>query len=118
MVGYATALRSCGYPEKSSLRGTTRQIFVGLENLRILKQEPVEFSPHRLWAVDATAQSEGIPIHVAAYTLKQNDCFVDFVLWTPLSVEKETLSSEKTEQEFAELRANFQTLVQEVLGTL
>ncbi len=81
LTGHVTALRSCGYREKASLRGSARQIFVGLEKLKIRKQEYVELSGRRLYMVDADAQSEGLPIQLTTYSYKDDDCFVDYVLW-------------------------------------
>jgi hypothetical protein len=122
LVGYATAIRSCGYPEKSSLRGTTRQIFVGLEKLRIIKQEPIEIAPHRLWAVEAEALSEGFPISVASYTLKQDKCFIDFILWVPnhsvSNSSSASIEQEQQHEEFEQLRASFQSLVADTLPEL
>lgn len=114
--GFVTALRSCGHNEKDSLRGTTRQIFVGLEQVRITHQEAADFPPRTLWHVEADAESEGLPIQVSTYTLKEDRCFVDFVLWV-VAPQGKNISSE-TEQELADMRTQFHDLVGETLSQL
>ena len=119
-AAYVTALESCGYPEKASLRGNVRQIFVGLEKLKIRKQEFVEIPPHRLYMVDADVESEGVPIQVTTYSFKEDDCVFDYVLWaTPPQkvIEHDETAIKAFEADVGQLRTYFRLFINEALAS-
>jgi len=111
--GFATAFKTCGYTEATSLRGASRQFFVGLEKIQINSQGPIEISPYQLWKVEADALNEGFPISLATYTLKKDRCFFDFALWIPKP--SEHLDLPEINKEIDELRGLFCTLVSNMI---
>lgn len=120
LSGYVTALKSCGYREKASLRGTVRQIFVGLEKLKIKKQEYVEIAGRRLYVVDADAESEGLPIRLTTYSYKAEGCFIDYVLWVapPKQILNESPeASAAYDTQLERLRTHFGSYVGEAMAS-
>ena len=121
LSGYVTGLKSCGYPEKTSLRGNSRQIFVGLEKLKIHNQEYVDIAPHRFLSMQAEAESDGLPIDITTYSYKDQDCFFDFVLWVTIpksDVLEDQAIKTSYEAQLGELRSNFKLYIGESLPTL
>jgi len=117
--GYATAFKTCGYSEKTSLRGASRQFFVGLEKLEIQSQGPIEIAPQQLWKVEAQALNEGFPIWLSSYTMKKDNCFIDFALWVPKPIDNGNaadLNSPEIESELREIRQHFFSLLGQMIA--
>lgn len=119
-AGYITALESCGYPKKTSLRGNVRQIFVGLEKLKIQKQEFIEIPPQRVYMVEAEVESEGVPIQVTTYSYKEDDCIVDYILWATPSqkvIDHDNEAVKAFNADVSQLRSYFRLFIDEALAS-
>jgi hypothetical protein len=111
--GYATAFKTCGYSAKTSLRGASRQFFIGLEKLQIQSQGPAEVPPYQLWKVEADALNEGFPIWLTSYTMRKDECFIDFALWVPKPAENGATAN--FDKELNELREHFFSLLGQMI---
>ena len=111
--GYATAFKTCGFSAKTSLRGASRQFFVGLEKLQIQSQGPAEVPPYQLWKVEADAFNEGFPIWISSYTMKKDQCFIDFAFWVPKPAQNSV--SADVDKELSELREYFFSLLGQIV---
>lgn len=79
---YSTALRTCG-GDKQSVRSATRQLLVGLKEIKIIEQRQLEISSFLPWYTLTEARSEGTPVRLASYTTKSPEgCILDLAVWS------------------------------------
>ena len=80
---YLTAIRSCAVTkERTSAAATTRQLIVGLENLRILNQQPVRIAQQEVLVSSLQASLEQTPLKIECYTLRRGKCTLDLAAWS------------------------------------
>ena len=80
---YVTLLEECEITESLTERATTRQLFIGLEDLTIKEQSRVQVGSDTLVRSLAHARMEDIPLTVISYSLRKKDCVRDYVSWIP-----------------------------------
>lgn len=79
---YLTAIRDCGTArEHVSAAATTRQLIVGLKNLRIMHQEPRSVAGNVMLVSSLKAELEDTPLRIECYTLRRGECTFDLVGW-------------------------------------
>lgn len=78
---FATTLKDCSIPEKFTFQTTTRQLFVGLLDLKVVSQSPVQFGAMRALQTVATGVLDAEPVLVSTCTFRKHDCVTDIVLW-------------------------------------
>lgn len=78
---YMTAIKQCEVAEALSSIATTRQLLVGLRDIKVERQESTHLAGNRalLSVLDATL--DGVPLKIALYTLRDQDCVTDYVIW-------------------------------------
>lgn len=78
---FGTALRECGVKKRDSLAALTRQLFVGLEKIRISLREAVKVDGKDGFRILADADVDDSNIGIASYSFKVKDCVIDVVFW-------------------------------------
>lgn len=75
---YLTAIKDCSLSKKVSYLTTTRQLFVGFDKLRMIKQIKTE---EDMLLSTATAFLDGANLNLVVFSHKTNKCITDFVFW-------------------------------------
>lgn len=91
---YFTAIEECNekLPLQTAL-ARSRQLFVGLEGLKIKTQSAFELEGKRVSVVAASADVEGSPFDVVTYSVRKGDCYFDVVFWSQMEkIGSETVS--------------------------
>lgn len=78
---YATALKECGVPDQHSIASLSRQLFVGLEGIKINARERIILDGAPGFHMSAEAKLEGSPVGLISYSVKLGKCVVDIVFW-------------------------------------
>jgi hypothetical protein len=96
---FVTTVRDCTIPEKFTFQATTRQLLVGVVDLKVILQEPAVFdslkSLHSL--VHGTMDVD--PFLMSIFTFHQGACVTDLLVWqgstreTPSGPESSTFSA-------------------------
>ena len=78
---FVTTVKDCSIPEKFTFQATTRQLLVGVVDLKVIRQEPIFFeslkSLHSL--IHGTMDVD--PFLMSIYTFHRNKCVTDLVVW-------------------------------------
>lgn len=93
---FATIVKDCSIPEKLTFQTTTRQLLVGLIDLKVISQGPMQYGDLRVLQTVATGTLDAQPVMMAALTFRKNGCVTDLVLWQDSGsddIQTETLDS-------------------------
>lgn len=82
---FVTTLKDCSIPEKFTFQTTTRQLFVGLLDLKVMRQESVQFGSTRALQTVVSGTLDAEPVLMSAFTFRRDNCVTDIVLWQGLS---------------------------------
>lgn len=66
--------------DDSSLNMLTRHLFAGLQELKVLKEEPFDMDGRGALRTLFSASLDGVPVKVDAVVIKKNWCLFDFYL--------------------------------------
>lgn len=91
---YVTTLKDCSIPEKFTFQATTRQLLVGVMDLKVENQEPVRFSDVKALHSIVSGTMDADPFLMSIFTFHEGTCVTDLVLWRGRGSEKP--SSEDT----------------------
>lgn len=78
---FGTGLKECEVKEFIPSRATTRELFVGFEQIKIGSQGFATLEGENVYRSELTANIDGQPIDVVAYTMRADDCVSDFAFW-------------------------------------
>lgn len=78
---YFTSIQDCRQSHSSSAEVTTRQLLVGLSDIRIAKQRHVEINAQPVLFSELEARLDSQPLRIACYSIKDQSCVTDMVLW-------------------------------------
>jgi len=78
---FLTAIRDCSLSKHSSAIAAARQLLVGLEKIRIIKKSTILLAGKQIIRTAVLAKLDGKPLELLTYTLKQDACVQDYVLW-------------------------------------
>jgi hypothetical protein len=81
-VVFGTALKTCGYPADTSLKGTGRQIYVAFEGLSINRNDDLTINGLPVVRSEAEANVDGQTVPLMIYTSQKNGCFLDVAFWS------------------------------------
>ena len=96
---FVTVVKDCGVSEKFSHRATTRQLLVGITNLKVLNQEAVNLGSSKALRSVVEGTLDVDPILISTFTVRHDSCVTDLVVWQA-SLEKAPASlSENLAQE-------------------
>ncbi|MCB9030344.1 MAG: hypothetical protein H6619_04770 [Deltaproteobacteria bacterium] len=76
---YFTAVKDCSFTAESSKLTTTRQLFVGFDQLKLLRHQEV-LQQNILLSI-AQVKLDQTYFGVATYSLKEGSCVTDFIFW-------------------------------------
>jgi hypothetical protein len=74
-------LKECGLGEKITELSTTRALFSGFKNLRILHQEKIELEEQLLLRTRAQASLTEHPVQLESFSRRMDSCVQDHVFW-------------------------------------
>lgn len=85
---FATVVRDCTIPEKFTVQATTRQLFVGLTELSVLKQSGIDLDGSRALLSIVKAQLDATEVSLVTVTRREaasggEACISDLVVWRP-----------------------------------
>lgn len=76
-----TAIKECEQKKIPSPLVATRQLLVGLKDIRIESQENTTVADRPALRTQVKARLEEHPLDLLTYTLSYDNCVYDFVLW-------------------------------------
>lgn len=79
---YALLLKECGVGKNASATATTRQLLVGLKDIKILRSENFNYNDERIFYKESTAGLDGHDIMLSSFTLRREKCVFDTVIWS------------------------------------
>jgi len=78
---FLTALRACAIPEKLSYQATTRELLVGMTNIEVVRQEPVQLGSTKALHSVVSGMLDADPVRLSTFTLRKGDCITDLIMW-------------------------------------
>jgi hypothetical protein len=85
---YVTTLKDCSIPEKFTFQATTRQLLVGVMDLKVENQQPVQFSDVKALHSVVSGTMDADPFLMSIFTFHESTCITDLVLWRGRKPEK------------------------------
>jgi hypothetical protein len=90
---FATAVEECGPRKLPSPAALARQLFVGLKEVKVKRQEQREIGNTPLLYSRIGAQQDGKRLEFASFVALNRGCVLDIVFWSETPEELERLSS-------------------------
>jgi len=78
---FFTLVRDCEIPEKFSRQATTRQLFVGLQKLDVIAQDPIEIGNSKLLRSLISGLLDVEPVLAVTFSQREDRCVTDLVAW-------------------------------------
>jgi hypothetical protein len=119
---FVATLKDCSIPEKFSFKATTRQLLVGLTEMKVVKQEPVPATPTNMLQSVILGTIDADPVMMSTFTFREKDCVNDIIIWQGIKSSEEpsndsiTAFSESSKKLAAQL-VNDKSLVHDVTPT-
>lgn len=87
---FVTTLKDCSIPEKFTFQATTRQLLVGVMDLKVDQQDPVQFGSTKALRSVVYGTMDADPFLMSIFTFHEKDknCITDLALWKGRTVEK------------------------------
>ena len=82
LPAYATALKECKLKKSADSASTTRQLMVGLKNIKILREENFLYADKRVFFKHFAAELDEHSLHLLSFSARENDCVFDTVIWS------------------------------------
>ena len=79
---FLTFMHECPVAGKRTLEEKTRELFIGLENLEILRQAGTETAGSNVLETEAQASVEQRNLHLAVLSLNRKECVHDLLIWS------------------------------------
>ena len=102
---FVFTIKDCSLPEPLTLSATTRKLIVGMLETTILEQQPTVLSTQPALRSLISGILDATPIVLSVYTVRQNSCIKDFIVWR----ETDTVIS-RTGQETAAFKSLSDTI--------
>jgi hypothetical protein len=93
---FVTTLKDCSIPEKFTFQATTRQLLVGVMDLKVENQQPVKFSEVKALHSVVSGTMDADPFLMSIFTFHEDTCVTDLVLWRGRSPEKPSTEDTST----------------------
>jgi hypothetical protein len=78
---FITIVKDCSVSEKFSHRATTRQLLVGITNLKVLNQEPVSLGGSKALRSVVEGSLDVDSVLISTFTVRHDSCVTDLVVW-------------------------------------
>ena len=87
---FFTTLKDCSIPEKFTFQATTRQLLVGVMDLKVDQQDPVQFGSTKALRSVVYGTMDADPFLMSIFTFHEKDknCVTDLALWKGRSAKK------------------------------
>jgi hypothetical protein len=79
---YAMLLKECGVGKNASANATTRELLVGLKDIKIIREENFLYNDQRIFYKDSSATLDDHNIKLSTLTRRENDCVYDTIIWS------------------------------------
>ena len=106
---FITAIEDCSRSSKGKIASIARQLFVGLDELKIKSQQEINLGQKSFVKSLANSRVDSKEILVASYTSQHGDCVRDYVLWAPKG-SKETGSKDFFMEELVKFEKHIKQL--------
>lgn len=80
---YLALVEECGISEKVSSKGTTRELLIGFDNIKIESHQEHTLAGHQVLESRASAQVDQLPVNLITFALRHDECVRDYVFWSP-----------------------------------
>ena len=95
---YVTAIQECDLRKKIPSAALWRQLFVGMQEIKVERQEEVSLGQTPALLSIIIASLDGVPVKLACYTVTQRNCVTDYIMWSQTPVNQTTFEEAFSEQ--------------------
>ena len=89
LQAFATTVEECGISDKFTTRATTRQLLVGLTDIKFLSQDAATYGDNRGLLSIISAKYDIDPINLVVFSSRTDNCVKDTIVWKQASLEAE-----------------------------
>lgn len=85
---FLTSIQDCSFEKPTPSAVTTRQLLVGLTEIKLEKQEKIHFGDMAALRSIITAKLDTNLLRIVCFTVQKESCITDLVLWSTLDGEQ------------------------------
>lgn len=78
---FASFIRECPVKSETGLAATTRELFIGFDNLQILTQEEKDLDGTKYYLSRASATIDGTSVSLFSVSMHEEQCVKDGIFW-------------------------------------